>query len=241
MLVDDQSIDLYSYDLVISTSILNKHKDNIANILHTNSIVLEHLPESISLKKEDLAILKSKLSKHHIITFKNNTLNFKNQHNIKYGIPLEIFDHKVNNKEQKNQILIRHQNPNIYQQFKSYLSTKYICKELDIDCSIETINSELDNCSFFIELTNQYVNVLCASAKGCKCIAPDILRRDRLDGVFYFSNINEIIQLLENNIEKDVNTSDNRAYINQQYNYEDFCNRTYDLIYKLSKKEAFKL
>lgn len=233
------NIDLYSYDLFIGTGILNKHKDNLNTLLQTNSLIFEHNPKNILIKKEDAAILQSALSKYDIVVFAANDLNFQKKHDIKYGIPLDIFNEEQNKKN--NTILIRHNNENLYKHLEHQLSEQYICKEINLDCSIEELNSKLGDCKLFIELTDQYINVLCASAKGCKCIAPAKFNQDELQGVFYFSNIDEILQIAKSNIDKDINVLQNREYIGNKYNYEKFQKSIFNLVHKLSKKEALLL
>jgi len=235
----EKNIDLYSYDLFISSSILTKHKDNLDTILHTNTIIFEHHPEKISLKKEDVAILGSQLSKYNTVFFQHHNFNIGNKHTIKYGIPLDVFDYKEQQKKQK--ILIRHQGTSIYQHVKQILN-KYECEELDLDCKIEDINDALNDCTFFIELTDQRINTLCAIAKGCQCICPGNLKIDNdLEGILYFQNINQIPDIVDQNIDNKIDTIKNREYIASQYNYENFCTTMNQLIYTLSKKEAFVL
>ena len=237
--VTDETIGLYSYDLLLTNGILNKHKDNVDTMLHTNSLIFEHMPQNILLKKEDSIILRSNVAKYNIVLYSKTDLNFEKQHNMQYGIPLEIFDIKSTPKT--NKILIRHMNKNLYKRLAYHLNQKYICEEVNMDCTIEDINDQLSDCEFFIELTDQYTNVLCAASKGCKCIANQNLNHDNLDGTYYYSGIDQIIKIVEENIDKTIDTNKNREYIDNKYNYQNFIDNTYNLIYKLSKQEAFIL
>jgi hypothetical protein len=237
--VTDETIGLYSYDLLMSNGILNKPKDTVDLMLHSNCLIFEHMPQNILLKKEDAAILRSNIAKYDIVLYSKTDLSFHKQHDMQYGIPLEIFDNKPVTKS--NKILIRHGNENIYKMLSNHLNKKYICEEINLDCSIEEINNQLSDCSLFIELTDQYPNVLCAAAKGCKCIANQNLNHDNLDGIYYYSGIDQIIKIVEDNFDKKIDVEKNREYIDNKYNYQAFKDNTYKLIHQLSKQEAFIL
>lgn len=237
----NNNIDLYNYDLLLSHNIFEAHKEQINIGLHINRIICHHSNSPWQLKKEDRIILQNQLSKTTIINFSNNRLSYNKEHQIQYGIPLDIFSNTDISQKNHKKILISHNDINIFNMLQKTLSSDFICMEMNLNDTVANINNALDSTNIYIDLTNNYVNTLCALAKGCKCLITQQPPDKHLKDIYVFNNLNNITSNISNIALSTIDINNIRKYLDETYNFMSFQSNMNQIITHTAKKEAFVL
>jgi hypothetical protein len=224
---------------------INNFNDSLMDMQISN-LVFFHQKCPPQLKKEDRIILGNSLRKTQKVIFTESNLidwNFDNSRTtlIKYGIPK--YENEINpNRKTKEILILNLRNNDQLQTLFQHIKNQY--QNTDIITSIAGINIKK-----IYEILSQYkivididtpVNAL--SAISCGCISLGVDKFDEKINshiqILDFRTINGLIQniLNSNNINEVV--SQDIAYIQKNYNFENFEKLMSSLILK-TKKEPF--
>lgn len=189
--------------------------------LYANKILLFHDDPPVSLKKEDLFLLRSSLSKFSSIGFSSNAHLWSNENikQIDYGIkPYEEIIVK-----EKDIILLA--NADNKQMKLLYDNLKQIYKNTDLleikqNTSYEDSMKIISQYKICIDLSSYY-NILCGVSVGCYGITSRRTRTDKY--VYQISDYQELVGIIKNILSQPhADIQNMKEYILDKYKYNNF-------------------
>lgn len=191
------------------------------NQLYANKILLFHDDPLMSLKKEDLFLLRSSLSKFSSIGFSSNAHLWSNENikQIDYGIkPYE----EIIVKEKDIILLVNADNK---QTQLLYDNLKQIYKNTDLleikqNTSYEDSMKIISQYKICIDLSSYY-NILCGVSVGCYGITSRRTRTDKY--VYQISDYQDLVGIIKNILsEPHADIQNMKEYVLDKYKYNDF-------------------
>ena len=247
-------VDLYGYNLYISQNPMSYVKNNLSQIFHINSLLIFHTYKPNNLKKEDRAIINSKIHKQTKIFFDANQLKDWQIQNktmvMPYGVPLNHISYSIQCSDRTKDVLIVGDNQNVVNRalHRAFTDNNYSCDISGLHLpNIAEANTVLNRYKIVIDLNNNgLINCLCAVAAGCYAIH-STQRTSTTESAIFASSPENIIastqQLLQeyNAVDHLNRIQNDRLSLRNNYNFELFQNNMSNVIEHLSHQEVFTI
>lgn len=240
--ISKERLELHNYHLVMSHSLEKHINSNISFAMHLPLILI--ISDVKSYKKEDRFLIQNKIKNYTKIFLNEDAYKaFCNEDpkcfSIKLGIPLDIF-YPTQSFNKRKDICIIDNNPMTHNIKTAIDKTGKSCDIIDTNLGMNILSAIFNQYKVCIDLGDNYmVNLLCAAACGCKCITsttqsgvPYIIKTLGLDNNFVSNICNEL--------DSEVNTKSNIAYIKENYPFTDFIEKIHKIISHTSH-EVFTL
>lgn len=239
-------VDLYNYDLYIHNDIAGSAQVTIPRLFHTNMLIFEHNPMSQSFKKEDRAIINSKLIKNKKIFFNSDyqkSWGLQNSFTIPYGLPVDILHSTCSYADREGVLLLSKTNQIVCNQIQSHLKSNNIrCEILNMNnLSLAEINDTLNKFKVLINLENDYLTNLACVAAGCNVATIFNGIKFDIPNCYTYSNIQEVVSELDKLLAQEPNPEVAKDYALKQNDFDLFKVKISDIIQSTAKREAFVL
>lgn len=211
-----------SYGLCIINDPLDFAQNlNTYSGLYANKILLLHNDPAVSLKKEDLFLLRSSLSKFPCFCFTPNYELWSNPNIVPLSYGVKEYLSPIS--KTKDIVLISHKEHRQTKLIFDNLKQTYPTAELlDIDYSrpYDDILQTISEYKICIDLVSYY-NVLCGVSVGCYGITGKRQYSDKY--IDQISNYQELIAIINDKLSANVtNIEHMQQYIKQKYSQESF-------------------
>lgn len=245
-------VDFYSYNLYISNNPLSSINNNLSHVFHTNSLLIFHYDKPNTLKKEDRAIINSKIKNNTKIFFDKQYMEnwqINNKTNVfSYGVPLEHIPYSTNCINREKDVMIIGDNQSVINRSlqQAFQTNNISCDILSLhQPNIDVVNSILNTYKICIDLNSSCcINCLCACAAGCYAVHNGSFTSD-LPSVIQAKSAESIVSLTQNILQNYKATdhlkrvADDRSVLARDYNFDIFKGHIQRLIQNLSKNEVY--